>query len=109
MLERTGASGLASNERFARMSGLIPGDTDAQKLGFVQEGLTSIKDWAGSFVSAHDITQNRVLKSINGLSERIEGKLDYAAAFIDMTTDYFEHTGTQSVARSLIARAQAEI
>ena len=109
MLESSGAGALANNERFARMSGMIPGKTDEQKLGFVQEGLTSIKGWANDFVAKHDITQNRVLKSVNGLSEKIEGKLDYAAAFIDMTTDYFEHTGTQSVGRSLIARAQAEI
>jgi len=109
MLESTGASGLASNERFARMSGVIPGNTDEQKLGFVQEGLTSIKGWAEGFVAKNDITQNRVLKSVNGLSEKIEGKLDYAAAFIDMTTDYFEHTGVQSVGRALVSRAQAEI
>ncbi|MEM9703643.1 MAG: hypothetical protein AAF907_14485, partial [Planctomycetota bacterium] len=101
MLEKTGASGLASNERFARMSGMIPGRTDEHKLGFVKEGLNSIRGWAGDFVAKNDISQNRVLKSINGLSEKIEGKLDYAAAFIDMTTDYFEHTGTQSVGRSL--------
>ncbi len=109
MLESAGADGLANNERFARMSGLIPGNSAEQKLGFVQEGLTSIKGWAGDFVAKNDISQNRVLKSLNGLSEKIEGKLDYAAAFIDMTTDYFEHTGTQSVGRSLISRAQAEI
>ena len=109
MLESTGASGLASNERFARMAGIIPGDSNREKLGFVQQGLTSIKGWAGDFVNKHDITQNKVLKSLDGISDRIEGKLDYAAAFIDMTTDYFEHTGTQSVGRSLIKRAAAEI
>ena len=109
MLESAGASGLAGNERFARMSGLIPGESNQQKLSFVQEGLTSIRGWANDFVAKNDITQNRVLKSVNGLSEKIEGKMDYAAAFIDMTTDYFEHTGIQSVGRSLIARAQAEV
>ena len=109
MLESTGASGLASNERFRRMSGLIPGESTGKKLGFVQEGLKSIKGWSDGFVSKHDITQNRVLKSIDGLSEKIEGKLDYAAAFLDMTTDYFEHTGTQTVGRSLVQRAQAEV
>ena len=109
MLERTGAGGLADNERFSRMSGLIPGESNREKLGFVQQGLTSIKGWAGDFVNKHDITQNRVLKSIDGMSDKIEGKLDYAAAFIDMTTDYFEHTGTQSVGRSLVTRAAAEI
>jgi hypothetical protein len=39
----------------------------------------------------------------------MDGKLDYVAAFVDMTTDYFAHTGTQTVARSLISRAASEI
>jgi len=38
-----------------------------------------------------------------------DDKLDYVAAFLDMTTNYFEHTGTQSVARRLIERAASEI
>ena len=109
MLDRTGASGLAENDRFQRMSGLIPGGSDKSKLNFMQQGLESIGDWADGFVKKHDISQNRVLKSIDNLSDKIEGKLDYAAAFIDMTTDYFEHTGTQSVGKSLVTRAAAEI
>jgi hypothetical protein len=39
----------------------------------------------------------------------IDGKLDYVAAFLDMTTNYYEHTGTQTVARSLVTRAMGEI
>ena len=35
--------------------------------------------------------------------------LHFVAAFIDETTDYYEHTGIQSVARSLIERAVNEI
>jgi len=31
------------------------------------------------------------------------------AAFLDMTTNYYEHTGTQTIARRLINRAYAEI
>ena len=43
------------------------------------------------------------------ISDQMEGKLDCTAAFLDMTTDYFEHTGIQSVARSLITRAMGEV
>jgi len=38
-----------------------------------------------------------------------DGKLDYLAAFLDGSTNYFEHTGVQTVARKLITQAQAEI
>jgi hypothetical protein len=34
-----------------------------------------------------------------------DDKLDYLAAFLDMSTNYYEHTGTQTIARSLILRA----
>ncbi len=64
-------------------------------------------------LSQHNSTQNRIFQSIEKLSEKLDGKLDgkldYAAAFLDMTTDYFEHTGIQSIARSLITRAMSEV
>jgi hypothetical protein len=37
-----------------------------------------------------------------------DSKLDYVAAFLDMSTNYYEHTGTQTVARNLILRAAQE-
>jgi len=37
-----------------------------------------------------------------------DSKLDYLAAFLDMSTNYYEHTGTQTVARNLILRAAQE-
>jgi hypothetical protein len=36
-------------------------------------------------------------------------KLDYLGAFLDVTTNYYTHTGTQTLARRLIERAVAEI
>jgi hypothetical protein len=38
-----------------------------------------------------------------------DDKLDYVAAFLDLSTNYYEHTGTQTVARRLIDRAYGEI
>ena len=61
------------------------------------------------FVTQNGITQNRVLESVKKVSDKYEGSLDYIAAVLDMTTDYFEHTGTQTVARQLITRAVSEI
>jgi hypothetical protein len=88
---------------------LIPGKSTADQIGFMQHGLSSIQGWATKFVAEHDITQNRVVQSLKGMSEHLDGRLDYAAAFLDVTTDYYEHTGIQSVARSLITRATSEV
>ena len=62
-----------------------------------------------SFIAENGISRDRVLESVQGVSDRFEGKFDYIAAVLDMTTDYFEHTGTQTVARQLITRATSEI
>ena len=109
MLERTGAAGLAKNERFQRIRGMLPGESTQEQLSYMEESLGAVKGWVSGFVASHNLTQNRVFESVKGLSDKMEGKLDYAAAFLDMTTDYFEHTGTQTIARSLISRAAAEV
>lgn len=109
MLERTGATNLAKNERFQRISGMIPGANAADKLGLIEKSLDSVQGWVAGFVSSKGLTQNKVFQSVQGLTDKMEGKMDYVAALIDMTTDYYEHTGTQTVARSLISRAAGEV
>ncbi|QDU75937.1 hypothetical protein Pan97_29810 [Bremerella volcania] len=109
MLDSSGMTELAGNERFQRVSGMIPGDSTKEQLGFMKEGLGSIKDWAGNFVAKHSITVEKVAGSLKGVSDRWEGSMDWMASVIDMTTDYYEHTGVQTVARQLISRAAAEV
>ena len=109
MLERTGAKGLAENERFQRISGLLPGKNAGDSLNFMEKSLGAISGWVGKFVASQNLTQSKVFQAVQGLSDKIEGKMDYAAAFIDISTDYFEHTGTQTIARSLISRAAGEV
>ena len=100
---------VAGNERFQRIRGMIPGDGVKDQVGFIQKSLDAIKDFVPKFVSENNITQSKVVQSVKTVSDKYEGSLDYLAAALDMTTDYFEHTGTQSVARSLITRATSEI
>ncbi|MFZ5832930.1 MAG: hypothetical protein ACOY3P_22815, partial [Planctomycetota bacterium] len=102
MLDRSGVSALADNERFQRVSGMIPGDNKQEQLGFMQKGLASVKDWSQGFVSKHGITVEKIAGSVKGVSDRWEGSLDWLSSVIDMTTDYFEHTGVQTVARQCI-------
>lgn len=97
------------NERFQRLSGLMPGDGLREQVGYMQKSLEALTDFVPDFIAKHDISQNRVLESVKKISDKYEGSLDYIASLIDMTTDYFEHTGTQTVARQLITRAASEI
>ena len=43
-----------------------------------------------------------------GFIDFSDDALDVVAAFLDKTTNYFQHTGTQSVARKLIQSAAEE-
>ncbi len=109
LLNRSGTGGLENNERFQKIRSMIPGGTTAEQLKFIQQGVGETQGWMNSFVNQHGLTPEKIASNLRGKISSLDGKLDYVAAVIDMTTNYFEHTGTQSVARSLISRAAAEI
>ncbi|MBE9146682.1 hypothetical protein [Planktothrix mougeotii] len=100
---------LEQNEGFKRINDVIPGKTSEGKLQFIQGSFDSVKGWMGDFVSQHNLTPEKVVKNLQGFVDITNDKLDYVAAFLDMTTNYYTHTGTQTLARRLIERAVAEI
>lgn len=109
MLKSTGVSDLEKNERFQKVQSMIPGSGTAGQLEFIREGSKSVSDWMTSFVSERKLTVDKVLGGLGSYMDYAENKLDYLAAFLDLTCNYFEHTGTQTVAKSAILRAVNEI
>ncbi len=81
--------------------------------GYVPENVMDIVNGAagsfGDFAANHGITLENSLGRLNGIIEFSDDKLDYLAALLDMSVNYMEHTGAQSVARSLIERAVGEV
>lgn len=108
-LDHSGAGDLEKNERYQQVKSLIPGENTKAQLGFISQGVGAVKDWAGKFVASRDLGTDKLVGSLKNFMTGIDGKLDYVAALLDMTTNYYEHTGTQSVARSLIVRAMGEV
>lgn len=108
-LNRISPRELEQNTTFKRVSDLVPGGNPAGKLEFISNSFNSVKGWMSSFVSERNLTPGRIFQNLQGFVEFSEGKLDYVAAFLDVTTNYYEHTGTQTLATSLIQRAWAEI
>lgn len=100
---------LEDNQVFQSVKGFIPGEDTDNKLGFIGEAFGSVKNWMGDFVESKDLTPQKVMKNIESFVEFSDEQLDYLAAFLDLTTNYYEHTGTQTIARQLINRAYAEI
>jgi hypothetical protein len=109
VLNNLNGNELKSNPIFGSISHLIPGGNTDGKLAFIGSAFGGVTGWISSFVSDRNLTPQKVFSSLQGFVEFSESKLDYVAAFLDMTTNYYEHTGTQTLARRLIQRAIAEI
>lgn len=104
------AADLEKNAMFQRIKGLIPGgDSSESAFQFFSKATTAMNGYVGSFASDRGITVDKILDQMRGVIDFSEGKLDLVAAFLDVSTNYVEHTGIQSVSRSLIERAVGEI
>lgn len=109
MLQKSGVTELDKNERFQQVKALIPGNGTTEQLGFIQKSFGAVEGWVKQFVASRQLSAGKIVDNMKGFADGIAGKLDYLSAFIDLTTNYYSHTGTQTVARSLITRAASEI
>lgn len=108
-LNQTNPQELEQNSTFQGIKDVIPGSNAGSKLNFIGESFDSVKGWMNGLVSGNNLTPQKVVHHLQGFVEVADDKLDYLAAFLDMSTNYYEHTGTQTLARRLIERAVAEI
>jgi hypothetical protein len=108
-IQKLSPSDLQDNPAFKSIGGMIPGGNPAGQLGFIGESFNSVSGWMGSFVSDRGLTPQNVMGHLQSFVEISADKVDYVGAFLDMTTNYYEHTGVQTLAHRLIERAVAEI
>ncbi len=100
---------LAQNSTFQSIQDAIPGNNVGSKLNFIGESFESVKGWMGGLVTQNNLTPQTIVGNLQNFVQLADDKLDYLAAFLDVATNYYEHTGTQTLARRLISRAVAEI
>ncbi|MDY6781258.1 MAG: hypothetical protein SW833_01660 [Cyanobacteriota bacterium] len=100
---------LEENKGFKKINDSIPGQTASGKLDFIGSSFDSVRGWMEGYVGDNDLTPEKVTGSLKKFIDFSDDKLDYLAAFLDVSTNYYEHTGVQTLARSLIDRAIAEI
>lgn len=108
-LGQTTPQDLEHNTTFQNINSEIPGGSSAGKLGFINQSFDSVKGWMSNLVTSRNLTPEKVVNNLQRFVQVADDKLDYLAAFIDVSTNYYEHTGTQTLARRLIERAVAEI
>lgn len=103
------SSKLQQNPVFQKINDLIPGDSAEGKLNFIGSSFDAVTGWMGNLVSSRGLDPDVILSHLKGAVEIADDKLDYVAAFLDMATNYYQHTGTQTVARRLIQQAAQEV
>ncbi len=102
-------SELENNDTFKRVKGFIPGGNSSGQLAFIGESFSSVNGWIDNFVQERDLSPEKIFSNLKRFVEISDDKLDCVAAFLDVTTNYYEHTGIQTIARRLIDRAYCEI
>ncbi|MBD2212483.1 hypothetical protein H6G64_28155 [Calothrix sp. FACHB-156] len=108
-LSQTNPQELEQSSTFQGIKDVIPGNNAGSKLNFIGESFDSVKGWMNGLVTSNNLTPQTVVGHLQNFVEFSDSKLDYLAAFLDVATNYYEHTGTQTLARRLIERAVAEI
>ena len=97
---------LQSNPAYDAVGDLIPGEN---KQDFIDRSFNAAGDWMDNLSQKLGVTPETLSQKLGGFIELADGKLDYLAAFLDGSTNFFEHTGIQTVARRLIIQAAKEI
>ncbi|MCB0105885.1 MAG: hypothetical protein KDE53_08245 [Caldilineaceae bacterium] len=108
-LKEASPAELEDNQLYRSMRDEIPGANAKEKKALIEENLNATSTWMRDLVRKSSLTPDRLADQLSGVVDMTDRKLDYLAAFLDLTTNYYEHTGTQSLARRLIERAVNEI
>jgi hypothetical protein len=99
---------LGEHSRFSKIASYLPGGIGEQK-ALITNNLESARGTIEKFVGDKGLTRETILERIKGHIDVSDARLDTIAAVLDITTNYFEHTGVQSVARRVVSRAYGEI
>ncbi|MDZ8026202.1 MAG: Tudor-knot domain-containing protein [Nostoc sp. SerVER01] len=98
-------SAVAQNPVFLAINNSLPGNSPSDKLGFINQGFNSVQGWMNNLVAKTGITPQSISSHLGNFIQIADDNLDFVAAFLDQTTNYYEHTGIQTVARSVILQA----
>lgn len=96
---------LDRNPLMASVGKVIPNTGEGGRLGFITDSFNSVKNWMGNLTSSRGLTRESVTSNLRKFVEFSDDKLDYLAAFLDLATNYYAHTGTQTIARNVIQRS----
>lgn len=97
---------LENNATFQRIKAFLPSGINGKDL--LGKAFGAVAGRLGTLVASSGMTRELLTNHLSKIIELSDDKLDYLGAFLDMTTNYFEHTGLQTVATKVIERAANE-
>ncbi|KAF3890287.1 MULTISPECIES: Tudor-knot domain-containing protein [Nostocales] len=105
VISGTNTDAIAQNPLFSTINNFLPGNNPSDKVGFITQGFNSVQGWMNNLVSKTGVTPQSIFSHLGNFIQMADDNLDFVAAFLDQTTNYYEHTGIQTVARRLILQA----
>lgn len=108
-MAKTSPKELEGNRLYKGIREFIPGETTSEKYDVIQKNFSASSGWMENLMKSSNLSREKIVDSLSSFVDVTDRKLDYLAGFLDMTTNYYEHTGTQTLARRLIERAVNEI
>lgn len=109
ILEDTDNRELQKNDLYQSVETYLPGKSTEEKSNLIKANFEAVSGWMGDLVQRTNLNQDKIVDNLGNFIDVTDRKMDYLSALVDMTTNYYAHTGTQSLARSLIRRAVNEI
>ncbi|MDZ8052786.1 MAG: agenet domain-containing protein [Aulosira sp. ZfuVER01] len=101
------SSVVAQNPVFLAVNNSLPGNNPGEKFGFITQAFNSVQGWMNNLVAKTGLTPQSISSHLGNFIQIADDNLDFVAAFLDQTTNYYEHTGIQTVARTLILRSHS--
>ncbi|WP_019509025.1 hypothetical protein [Pleurocapsa sp. PCC 7319] len=105
-LNREGRQAIEASPAFETVAGMIP---SSDKFGLIKNTFDTVSDWMSNFVSSTGVTPQSISSQIGNIVELADDSFDLVAAFVDQSTNFFAHTGIQSVARQVILQANEDV
>lgn len=99
--------GLEENTTFQRIKEFLP--EGIRSVDFVGLVFNAVSGRLGDFVAKTGMSRELVISKLQDYVDVSDDKLDYLGAFLDISTNYFEHTGLQTVAAKAVEKAASEV
>lgn len=87
------ASLVQGNPVFSSIGNSLPGDNPAAKFGFITDSFNAVQGWMNDLIAKTGITPDTIFQKVGSFISVADDSLDFVAAFLDQTTNYYEHTG----------------